>query len=204
MKISWRKEGEGLWREPPLGFPAPDFGLLEAVVSSELSMYWGDLLIGHLTPALCIRIMALAGWLSPLWDESLTETFLHAFSKGQSVASWRLLHREVYAQGNSSPKLLAAIHWHSKCFTHCGFFLSNCHSGFQQSARCSYCSTVVLLCLNPLLIASCSKSLRADYPSLSASAPLLLHFFVFSHDLRKITKKSQMRLFCFHPVYSFF
>ena len=57
-------------------------------------------------------------------------------------------------------------------------FLPNCHSGFQQWTRCSDTSSVVGLSLSPLLIASCSNALEAGCPSLSASAPVLLAFFV--------------------------
>lgn len=50
--------------------------------------------------------------------------------------------------------------------------------GFSIQHAVVACSTVVLLSLNPLLIASHSDSLRADKPSLSASTPLLLDFLV--------------------------
>lgn len=49
---------------------------------------------------------------------------------------------------------------------------------FSVQPAAVVCSTAVLFDLNPLLIASFSSSLRADYPVLSASAPLLLDFFV--------------------------
>lgn len=65
-------------------------------------------------------------------------------------------------------------------------------------------STVVWLSLNPLLIAACSDTLRADYPSLSAPAPLLLASFVPVMTWETLTKKLLVRLFYFRSIYSCF
>lgn len=48
----------------PWAFPSPDFGLLEAVVSSELLILGRELSVGHLAPPSCISVTGFAGWLS--------------------------------------------------------------------------------------------------------------------------------------------
>lgn len=60
---------------------------VEAVVSSELSVFGGELSAGHLTPPLRISKMEFAGWLVGLCGQSNYQTSLHALSKGWSLLS---------------------------------------------------------------------------------------------------------------------
>lgn len=118
--------------------------------------------IGHLTPPLCIGIMALAGWLSALGDESPMETFLRAFSKGESVTSWRVctarsLRRRVAPRGS-----LQLVIDRANVLPVVGFSCLIAALVFRTQHAAVTHSTVVLLRLNPLLIASCSNSVRAD------------------------------------------
>lgn len=93
-------------------------------------------------------------------------TFLHAFSKGCALACLRLREGRERERtnkscpwGNSFVELLTAVHWQRERLTLCGFLLPNWPFWFS-AASVLPCSAVVLLSLNPLLIASCSNSLR--------------------------------------------
>lgn len=95
------------------------------------------------------------------------------FSESELSPWFLLVHRERALWDS-----LQDIHRPGKCITHCGLFLPNCHASFQHSACCHYMLSVDWFSLNPWLMAFCSNAHRADYPSLSAYAPILLAFFV--------------------------
>lgn len=67
--------------------------------------------------------------------------------------------------------LLAAPGPRSRCFPAVALSCVVAAVGFSVQPAAATCSTVLLLRLNPLLIASRSNSLRADYPALSAPTP---------------------------------
>lgn len=146
---------------------------VEAEVASELSFLFSELSVGHLVSSLCLHRMGLAGWLSTLWDESLIAR-LSSMLFRVWVEPWFLLVHRERALWDS----LQDIHRPGKCNNHCGLFLPNCHASFQHSACCHYMLSVAWFSLNPWLIAFCSNAHRADYPSLSAYAPILLAFSV--------------------------
>lgn len=60
---------------------------VEALVSSELSVFGGELSAGHLIPPLHISQMEFAGWFLGLCGQSNYQTSLHALSKGWSLLS---------------------------------------------------------------------------------------------------------------------
>lgn len=146
---------------------------VETEVASEFLFLFSELSIGRLVPSLCLRRMGLAGWLSPHWDESQIARLLPCFSELELSPWFLLVHRERALWDS-----LQDIHRLGKCITHCGLFLPNCRASFQHSACCHYILSMDWFSLNPWLIAFCSNAHRADYLSLSASAPILLTFFV--------------------------
>lgn len=164
----------------------------EAEIASEFLFLFSELSIGCLVPSLCLWRMGLAGWLSPHWDESQV-------ARLSSMLFWVGVKPlvSVGPQGKGSVRLPARYSsTPANALPTVGFsyLIAMLVFNIQHAAiTCSLRIDLALILINCLLFKRPQS--RLSFTFSFCSNPI--GFLCFSLDVRKITKKSQVKLFYF-------